>query len=66
MESKLYAVVGAHKNQNKWNKKIDVHIYLYSNVVTIKNKTDLKFCLTMVTKGSHNEFILKIKYKALK
>ena len=28
---------------------------LYSNDVTIENRIDLKFCLTMASKGRHKE-----------
>ena len=41
-------------------------MYFYLDVVTINDKIDLKFCLTMATKKSHKEVALKTKYEALK
>ena len=41
-------------------------MYLFLNVVTKNNKIDLKFCLTVATKRSHEEITWKTKYEALK
>lgn len=59
-------VVEACKNKDKLKVKLDIQVYLYSNVVTINNKKTIKFCLTMATKRSHKEVILKTKYEAFK
>ena len=57
-------VVGACKNQGKWNVKFDIQMDSYSNVVTINTNIDLKFCL-MTTKKSYKEVTLQPKYKAI-
>lgn len=56
-------IVASCKNQDKWNIKFDIRIFLYLNVATIKNKIYLKFFLTI---GTNKEIPLKTKYDVLK
>ena len=56
-------IVASCKNQDKWDIKFDIRMFLYLNVATIKNKIYLKFFLTIAT---NKEIPLKTKYEVLK